>query len=221
MDNDRILEEQRKEMLDKMAALEAQASEKDQQYEDDVAKLKAEKEQAAELQQQMFAERIKEVEVEIADVRSHADAELEEQRQELQDKLDAEKREAAEAWQRTAQEKEQQLEGEKARRMSLAAMTKEARIWNLECTHNVGSSIEVFGNRVMLLDEEICNSVSNAVEALNTGVIDCPEGFCIVFSKKQESYYLVYRQDKGKEALTSLGIELKENAGPNADCCVS
>merc|ERR1719490_606370 len=118
-------------MLDKVSALETQASAKDQQYEDDLAKLKAENEQAAELQRQMLREKIKEVEMEIADVRSQADAELEKQRQELQDKLDEEKRVAAEAWQRTAKEKEQQLEGEKARRLSLEKMTRECHIWNL------------------------------------------------------------------------------------------
>merc|ERR1740123_2179936 len=184
METDRILEEQRQEMSAKMAALEAQASAKDQQYEDDVAKLKAETEQAAELQRQKLKEKMEEVEGEIANVRSHADAELEKQRQELQDKLEAEKRVAAEAWKRTAQEKEQQLEDEKARRMTLVAMTNEVGLWNLECTRCLGSSIDRFGNRVMLLDEEMCSSVSHAVEALNTGVMDCPDGYCAVFSKK-------------------------------------
>jgi len=216
-ESDRILEEQRQEMLDKIVALEAQASAKDQQYEDEVAKLKAENEQAAELQRQMLREQIKEVEVEIKDARSQADIELEKQRQELQDKLEAEKRVAAEAWQRTAQEKEQQLEDEKARRASLVAMTKSIGVWNLQCTRSLGSSVDAFGNRFQLLDEDTFPSVSYAVEALNTGVIDCPAGFCIVFSKKQDSYFLVYRQDKAKDALAELGIEEHEQK----ECCIS
>jgi len=218
-ESDRILEEQQQELLDKMAALETQAAAKDQQHEDDVAKLKAENEQAAELQRQMLREKIKEVEVEIADARSEADAELEKQRQELQDKLEAEKRVAAEAWKRTAQEKEQQLEDEKARRMSLVAMTKEVGVWNSECTRGLGSSVEEFGNKFQLLDEEIFTSVTNAVEALNTGIVSCHAGYCIVFSKNQDSYFLVYRQDKQEEAFAELGLQ--EGHEPNKDCCIS
>jgi len=52
-----------------------------------------------------------------------------------------------------------------------------------------------FAGQVRLLDKAAVSSVSSAVEKLNAGELQCPEGFCIVFSASSRAYFLLYRRD--------------------------
>lgn len=52
-----------------------------------------------------------------------------------------------------------------------------------------------FAGQVRLLDKNLVSSVSSAVEKLNACEIQCPEGFCIVFSASSRAYFLLYRRD--------------------------
>lgn len=58
-------------------------------------------------------------------------------------------------------------------------------------------------------------SVYEAVTGLNSakGSSACPEGFCVVFSKKRKAYFLIYREDKKDEALRTF--ELAEMTAPS------
>lgn len=66
---------------------------------------------------------------------------------------------------------------------------------------HVGSEVN-WEQRAGLLDKGVYNSVSAAVEALNSGVIQVEMGYCAVFSESQQYYYLLYRSDKSAEAET-------------------
>lgn len=63
----------------------------------------------------------------------------------------------------------------------------------------------LFAGKITLLDE--VNSVEQAVEALNQGLIKCPDGFCAVFSTSRGSYYLLYREGMREVALARLVAE--------------
>jgi len=53
----------------------------------------------------------------------------------------------------------------------------------------------------MVLDPAIHSSVQKCVDGLNEGSITCEDGFCIVHSVAKEACYMVYRSDKGGDAV--------------------
>lgn len=70
-----------------------------------------------------------------------------------------------------------------------------------------------FQGRVELLDRNLYNSVSNAVEALNSvKVKEAKAGFCVVYSASQQAYYLLWREGKEGAAMAKLGLR-----DPNAE----
>jgi hypothetical protein len=86
--------------------------------------------------------------------------------------------------------------------------------WSIERSQLIGAQGEeaVRLGKVRLLDTSIVTSLKDAIDKLNRGVIECPEGFCvvtpIVFSKrKTKPHYVVYKQDYGDLAFQTLGLE--------------
>lgn len=56
-----------------------------------------------------------------------------------------------------------------------------------------------------LVDPESISSVWEAVDHLNRGVLDCSDGFCVVFSAKKRIYHLVYLPHLKEAALAACG----------------
>lgn len=76
----------------------------------------------------------------------------------------------------------------------------ETNLWDTQsCTSFCKRGGETkFKGKAELLKEDEYTSVREAVKGLNTpeGRVACPEGFCVVFSKSQDAYYLLWRSDK-------------------------
>jgi len=70
------------------------------------------------------------------------------------------------------------------------------RDWDISCTHELGSDASSYLPLARLLDREVSNSIRLAVDGLNSGLLKCDEGFCIVFSASRQSYFLLYQFSK-------------------------
>lgn len=42
------------------------------------------------------------------------------------------------------------------------------------------------------IDKSLCTSISTAVNGLNQGILNCPEGFCSVWSSSRQGYFVLY-----------------------------
>eukprot|EP00929_Paragymnodinium_shiwhaense_P075463 TRINITY_DN38588_c0_g1_i1.p1 TRINITY_DN38588_c0_g1~~TRINITY_DN38588_c0_g1_i1.p1 ORF type:complete len:424 (+),score=110.21 TRINITY_DN38588_c0_g1_i1:62-1333(+) len=78
-------------------------------------------------------------------------------------------------------------------------------VYSLECTHDLGANPDF--RDVECVPEDRYSSVSDLVDALNAGQIAFKDGICAVFSKNAKTYYLVYRRDKQRQAL-SMALKL-------------
>lgn len=82
--------------------------------------------------------------------------------------------------------------------------------WAKDCSFDIGSMLDrvmaTAMERVRLLPREVAGGVSQAVEGLNSGRIQCPEDLCIVFSASQNKHFLLYRIDRRGLALAALGV---------------
>lgn len=94
--------------------------------------------------------------------------------------------------------------------------------WHVDCTAEIGDEQqkddaigEVQGrdkNRtVRVLPRDKCSSIRTAVEGLNAGVFQAPEGYAIVYSASRGSYYLVYRTDAKDEALEEFNLKEEDS----------
>lgn len=61
-----------------------------------------------------------------------------------------------------------------------------------------------FEGRAPLVDATKVTSVAMAVDLLNRGEIDYPDGFCVVFSSSRQAYHLIYRSGQREEALAAV-----------------
>lgn len=79
--------------------------------------------------------------------------------------------------------------------------------WTLEQAYELGKEGEehIFEGKVPVLDR-IHGSVAATVEALESGSLPMAEGYCVVFSKSKQHYYLLWRGDKEDEAFDKLGL---------------
>lgn len=68
--------------------------------------------------------------------------------------------------------------------------------WDVMCTHDLGEDISEHLPKARLLEREVSSSIRLAVEGLNSGVLRCDEGFCIVYSASRQRYFLLYEQAK-------------------------
>jgi len=67
----------------------------------------------------------------------------------------------------------------------------------------------VFEGKARLLDEAAVHSMNVAVEQLNHGTLQCPEGYCVVFSASSEMYILMFRAGCEQQAMVALGLRIE------------
>jgi len=91
-------------------------------------------------------------------------------------------------------------------------------IWALAQANDLGRDpqppLHILRQRVEILSQNeggqisgIWTSVARAVDALNTGMLVCNGGLCVLFSANKGTYWLLWRSDKEKEAeRTSAGL---------------
>jgi len=79
--------------------------------------------------------------------------------------------------------------------------------WCIERTHQLPKLLDEYDCPTRLLDTSLCTSVRHAVEGLNAGVFTADEGFCAVYSKSREAYFLVFRADKRDYCNSIFDIE--------------
>lgn len=72
-------------------------------------------------------------------------------------------------------------------------------VWSVDQSLRFGPVLEqsVRVPQVRVIDSDLVSSVTDAVEALNHGKINCPEDACVVFSASNLAYFLLWR--KGQE----------------------
>mmetsp|Transcript_31977 Transcript_31977/g.56526 ORF Transcript_31977/g.56526 Transcript_31977/m.56526 type:complete len:372 (-) Transcript_31977:52-1167(-) len=68
----------------------------------------------------------------------------------------------------------------------------------------------IFTGKVQLLDNTVASSTKSAVQKLNSGEIQCQEGFCVVHSITRGVYYLLFQEGLKQEALDSLAVSEAE-----------
>mmetsp|Transcript_150759 Transcript_150759/g.281199 ORF Transcript_150759/g.281199 Transcript_150759/m.281199 type:complete len:160 (-) Transcript_150759:22-501(-) len=78
--------------------------------------------------------------------------------------------------------------------------------WATDQTYVLGSKgcEAKFMGKVGLLDN--FNSVTQAIDALNTGGVLCESGFCAVWSASKNAYYLLWEANMVKVALGLFGL---------------
>lgn len=79
--------------------------------------------------------------------------------------------------------------------------------WSVKQSHKLGGDISKCAHKAPLLGKEVGNSLSLLVKALNNGMIECNEGYCLLWSESKQSYYLAYRKDRKKKAYAKFRIE--------------
>jgi len=91
-----------------------------------------------------------------------------------------------------------------------AAAIGKTPAWSVEWTHQLkGNKIEErFAGRVQMLTGVM--SVSDAAERLNTGVIACTAGFCLVYSATKRAHFILYQKCMKDAAFAHLGIREEE-----------
>jgi len=78
-------------------------------------------------------------------------------------------------------------------------------LWSLERTQLLGpKGSEAVFEGIQLLDEFRFGSVTDAVDSLNQGDVLAEAGFCVVFSKSQQAYFLIWQEALEDAAFSSL-----------------
>lgn len=79
--------------------------------------------------------------------------------------------------------------------------------WSVDQAYELGEEGEeyIFQGKVPVLDRSH-GSVASTVEALNMGALPIAEGYCVVFSKSKQRYYLLWRDDKEDEAFAKVDL---------------
>lgn len=82
--------------------------------------------------------------------------------------------------------------------------------WSSDLTHMLGCVDSYLPDEELLLDTNEHASVSEAIRHLSNGVISPVTGYCIVLSRSQSAYFLVYRSDKMEEAFDCFNFTVFE-----------
>eukprot|EP00931_Biecheleriopsis_adriatica_P007035 TRINITY_DN10835_c0_g1_i1.p1 TRINITY_DN10835_c0_g1~~TRINITY_DN10835_c0_g1_i1.p1 ORF type:complete len:1066 (+),score=139.17 TRINITY_DN10835_c0_g1_i1:36-3233(+) len=87
---------------------------------------------------------------------------------------------------------------------SSQASLEDRRMWTIMQTIRVGSDAErqQLAGKARLFDRSMHHSVKQAIERLNKGVLQCPEGLCVIYSASSNANFLLYRADKQDAAAT-------------------
>lgn len=83
-------------------------------------------------------------------------------------------------------------------------------MWNANNSHDLGPTLPS-DVPAIVIDHSVLATVTGAVDALNSGRVMCNEGYCIVYSQRQGSYFLIWRSDAKKEAFETFALDLDED----------
>lgn len=106
---------------------------------------------------------------------------------------------AVEEYEKTRKESDEKSKAFDAATAEVGQMQKEAdekalnALWKVENAQGLETKAE--GMRYTFLE---VNGVREAVTALNSRAIDCPFGVAMVYSSRQEQYFLLWRHDKAE-----------------------
>lgn len=100
---------------------------------------------------------------------------------------------------------------------SSQASLEDRRTWAMLQTIKVGTDQdkEKLAGKVKIFDRSQHQSVKQAVDQLNKGTLQCPDGLCVVYSASSGANYLLYRADQ-QEAATILAEQLPKSSGREA-----
>lgn len=79
--------------------------------------------------------------------------------------------------------------------------------YDIEQTYCLGANGEAapYLSQATLLDS---TSISESVDLLNRGLIECPDPYCVIYSATKRSYFVLYRSKSRERALKALGVEI-------------
>jgi len=79
--------------------------------------------------------------------------------------------------------------------------------YDIEQTYCLGANGEAapYLSQATLLDS---TSISESVDLLNRGLIECPDPYCVIYSATKRSYFVLYRSKSKERALKALGVEI-------------
>jgi len=81
-------------------------------------------------------------------------------------------------------------------------------MWSKKNSHDLGF---ISGSATCI---DHLKSVTAAVDALNSRKVQCNDGYCIVYSQRQETFFLIWRSDVEKEVMEMFALK-KEFEGAN------
>jgi len=84
--------------------------------------------------------------------------------------------------------------------------------WSVECFKLLGADLEPYTGVARVMDETRFQTVVDVVEALNAGVTEVEDGFCIAWSEIWQQYYMLFQKDKEQTAMQLLEQTAKEVA---------
>jgi len=96
------------------------------------------------------------------------------------------------------------------------ASLEDRRGWAITQTLRVGSDAEKsqLAGKARFLERSSCESVKHAIEQLNKGTLQCPEGLIVVYSASSGVNYLLYRSDQ-QEAVSAIAEQLSRSPTNN------
>mmetsp|Transcript_158734 Transcript_158734/g.280399 ORF Transcript_158734/g.280399 Transcript_158734/m.280399 type:complete len:556 (+) Transcript_158734:58-1725(+) len=77
-------------------------------------------------------------------------------------------------------------------------------VWSLKHVVALGSNDHKAAGVIQVLDENLCTSLEQAVQALDAGSLNSERNFCIVCPAQSSEQFLVYRSDTKRDALQAL-----------------
>mmetsp|Transcript_116458 Transcript_116458/g.184312 ORF Transcript_116458/g.184312 Transcript_116458/m.184312 type:complete len:1217 (-) Transcript_116458:29-3679(-) len=85
-------------------------------------------------------------------------------------------------------------------------------VWSMSQSLRMGAEGDEnrLASHARVLDKRVISSVLSAVDQLNRGSIQCPEGFLIVYSGSSNAYFLLYRSDTKDVAYEKLKLIMDE-----------
>lgn len=93
---------------------------------------------------------------------------------------------------------------------ALAAAAAAGPQWSMNQALWVGSeaAADRLVGKVRFLDKILTTSVTAAIDALNQGIVQCPENFCMVFSSSSKGFFLLHRKGFNEQAQVLLNAEM-------------
>jgi len=89
--------------------------------------------------------------------------------------------------------------------------------WHFEQSCKMSEKLDprTLVGKVRMLDGAVVNSVAKAIEGLNDGSLECPEGFCLIWSLSSQCWFLLWRGGQQEAALSAVGLaEVEEPQTP-------